>query len=170
MIQKSENYQAPEKKIVRVFLRHMKEATFTCPKCNYLVVKDLSKLVPFQSAIRINCKCKCGHSFRTLVERRQYFRQSVNLVGMCFYRDGEGNLKEELIKIIDISKSGLQISINRESVFKMGDRLTVEFRLDDIERSAIREEGTVKRIRSKNVGMQFDTIDLYGKLANYLFR
>jgi hypothetical protein len=54
--------------------------------------------------------------------------------------------------------------------FKVGDKLTIEFTLDDEEHSKIREEGTVRRIQSNIVAMKFTTTDHYGKLGRHLFR
>ena len=54
--------------------------------------------------------------------------------------------------------------------FQVGDNLTIEFTLDDEERSQIREAGIVQRIQSNTVGLDFKTTDHYGKLGRYLFR
>jgi hypothetical protein len=54
--------------------------------------------------------------------------------------------------------------------FDVGDKLTIEFTLDDEEHSLIREAGIVQRIQSNIVGLDFKTTDHYGKLGRYLFQ
>jgi hypothetical protein len=105
-----------------------------------------------------------------LLERRRHFRKSVNLVGMFFFQGSKGNPIKGLIKIRNISQSGIQFSINSMPEFEVGDKLTIEFTLDDEEHSLVREAGIVQRIRSNIVGLDFNTTDHYGKLGRYLFQ
>jgi hypothetical protein len=148
--------------LIRVFLNDQKDGTFICPACNNGAIKHLGKFSNSKKAIRLKCKCKCGHVYRVLVERRRFFRKPVNLVGTYYYSKGENNRMKGPIKIMDISQSGLQFSLNSRPEFKVGDRIIVEFRMDDRERSKIREMGTVKDIRSNKVGLQFDSSNLNG--------
>jgi ribosomal protein L19 len=75
-----------------------------------------------------------------------------------------------LARIRDISQSGIQFSVNSMPDFEIGDKLIIEFTLDDKEHSRIREEGIVRRIQSNIIGLTFQTTDRYGKLGQYLFR
>jgi hypothetical protein len=159
-----------EKREARVFINDRGEATFICTACNKGVIRDLSDFIHTRSAVRLKCKCSCGNVYRVLVERRHHFRKSVNLLGVLFYAGGKCGQVKGLIKIRDISQSGIQFSINSMPEFKMGDKLTIEFTLDDEEHSKIREEGTVRRIQSNIVALKFNTTDHYGKLGRYLFR
>lgn len=154
----------------RVFVNDKGEGTFICPACNRGVIRDLSDYTEIPSALRLKCKCSCGHVYRVLVERRNHFRKPVNLMGRFIF---EGNRKAPLrglLRIQNISQSGIQFSINTEPEFKVGDKLMIEFTLDDREQSQIREEGIVRRIKNNIVGLAFNTTDHYGRLGQYLFR
>jgi hypothetical protein len=94
----------------------------------------------------------------------------VNLVGTYVFQDVKGDPVKGLIRIRDISQSGVQFSVNSMPEFKVGDRLTIEFTLNDEDRSQIREAGIVQRIHSNIVGLDFKTTDHYGKLGRFLFR
>ena len=155
---------------IHVFLNEQKQGTFLCRRCGTGVTKDLSKIVQVQKAIRIKCKCKCGHVFRVLVERRRNYRKSVDLLGMCTYLNKYGNPQRSLIKILDISTTGLQFSMNSLPGFKVGDKITVEFKLDDREHTQIKENGVVSRILSQKVGLQFLFGERPRKLTLYLMR
>lgn len=157
-----------ENDIIRVVLNDQKEGLFFCPACRNCICKDLSKVANIKTAIRIKCKCKCGHVFRAMIERRQSFRKSVTLVGMCLYLDGHGKTNKQLIKILDISMTGLQFSVNSLPKFKVGDTAIVDFRLDDTERTKIQEKVAILRISSKRVGLKFESKGLIGKLGLYL--
>ena len=159
-----------EKKEHRIFINDRGEGTFICPACNNGVIRDLSQFSQAQEAVRLKCKCSCGNDYRVLLERRRHFRKSVNLVGMFFFQGSKGNPIKGLIKIRNISQSGIQFSINSMPEFEVGDKLTIEFTLDDEEHSQVREAGIVKRIRSNIVGLDFNTTDHYGKLGRYLFQ
>lgn len=157
----------PEK---RVFVNDKGDATFICPACNKGVIRDMSDFTHIESAVRLKCKCSCGHVYRVLVERRRHFRKPVNLMGRFFFQGPKGKPGRGLIRVRNISQSGIQFSINTEPEFKVGDKLTIEFTLDDGERSQIREEGVVRRIKGNVIGLAFHTTDHYGQLGKYLFR
>ena len=160
--------QAKDSDFIRVFLNDKEDGTFICPACNNGVIKHLGKFSKSQTAVWLKCRCKCGHVYRALVERRRFFRKPVNLVGTYYYNEGENNPRKGPIKILDISQSGLQFSLNSMPEFKVGDRIVIEFRMDDRERSQIREMGTVKDMRSNKVGLQFDSVDPNDGLGLYL--
>ena len=160
--------EADEKPMNWVVLNDQKEGMFFCPSCKSYVIKDLSKVANVKTVIRIKCKCKCGHVFQAMVERRQSFRKSVNLVGMCLYLDDQGQANKQLIKILDVSITGLQFSVNDSPEFKVGDTVIVNFKLDDRERTEIQEKAIVLRIGSRTVGLKFDSTGLIKSLGLYL--
>jgi hypothetical protein len=162
--------RSSEKKEHRIFINDRGEGTFICPACQKGVIRDLSQFSEVQAAVRLKCKCSCGNDYRVLLERRRHFRKSVNLVGMFFYQGDNGNPSKGLIKIRNISQSGIQFSVNSIPEFEVGDKLTIEFTLDDLEHSQVREAGIVQRIQSNIVGLDFETTDHYGKLGRYLFQ
>jgi hypothetical protein len=162
--------QPAEKTFSRVFLNDREEGTFTCPACSKGVIRNLSAFAQTRTAIRLKCKCSCGNVYRVLVERRRHFRKPVNLMGIFFFQGAKDRPTKGLARIRDISQSGIQFSINSMPDFEIGDKLIIEFTLDDKEHSRIREEGIVRRIQSNIIGLTFQTTDRYGKLGQYLFR
>ena len=131
----------------RIFINDRGEGTFICPACNKGVIKDLSQFSEIQKAVRLKCKCSCGNAYRVLLERRRHFRKSVNLVGMYVFQGGKGTPIKGLIKIRDISQSGIQFLVNSIPEFQVGDNLTIEFTLDDEEHSQIRPAHPIQHSR-----------------------
>ena len=110
-----------DKKENRVFINDRGEGTFICPACNNGVIRDLSQFAQAKTAIRLKCKCSCGNVYRVLLERRHHFRKPVNLVGMLLFKGRKGNPTKGLIKIRNISQSGIQFSVNSMPEFEVGD-------------------------------------------------
>ena len=153
-----------------VLLNEKNEATFICKNCGTGVTRDLSRVIHAQTAIRVKCKCKCGDVFRVLVERRCDFRKIVNLLGMCHYLNDSNLTQKRLIKVLDISHTGLQFSIYGLPEFKLRDKIIVQVRLDDRENTEMKGRGIVRRIRSNSVGIEFISIGRPGKLSSYLLQ
>lgn len=161
----------PAQKVLRVYVNDRKQGTFLCPVCEKAVVRDMSEFSRVRSAVRIKCRCSCGHVYRVQLERRRHFRKSANLMGMYLFKGGaDGRPAKGMIRVQDISQSGAQFTVNSIPAFTIGDPLTIEFTLDDKECSQIREDGIVRRIQANTVGLEFKTTDRYGRLGQYLFR
>ena len=162
---------SPPQPVTRVYVNDRREGTFICPACERAVVRNVSEFSRLRSAVRIKCRCSCGHLYRVQLERRRHFRKSANLMGMYLFKGGpDGRPAKGLIRVRNISQSGVQFTVNSIPAFTIGDPLTIEFTLDDKERSQIREDGIVRRIQANAVGLEFKTTDRYGRLGQYLFR
>lgn len=149
----------------RVFINSQNIATFICPKCKKSRNADVSKLSRLNSAININCKCKCGHTFLTTLERRRFFRKDIELPGMFYL--GKDNLKLS-VTITDISRSGLKIRLNTSHTFEPGDELLIEFILDDPEKSKISKKIIIRSVKGIDLGVEFKSPEHYDKLGSYL--
>jgi hypothetical protein len=160
--------ESDERDIIRVVLNDEKEGMFICTNCKKFIIKDLKKFDNANNSNRLKVKCKCGHVFRAMVERRHSLRKSVNLVGRCLYIDNFRKANKQIIKIRDISMTGLQYSVNNFPEYRVGDTIVVDFRLDNRERTKIQEKAEVKYICSEKVGIQFEEKNLIGKLGIYL--
>jgi hypothetical protein len=153
---------------IQVILNDRKEGLFVCPACNNGVTKDLSHVACAQRVIQISCRCKCGHVYKVSVERRSIIREAVNFSGTCQYHTTMGELKIVLIKIHDISMSGIQFTVNTLPDLKVDDSIIVSFNLDDWDRSKVCETGIIRWIQENKVGLEFDSVERFGKLGLYL--
>jgi c-di-GMP-binding flagellar brake protein YcgR len=149
----------------KVFINSQNIATFICPICKKSRSADVSKLSKADSAININCKCNCGHTFYTTLERRRFFRKDIELSGMFYL--GTDYMKLS-VTIIDISRSGLKIKLNTSHSFQIGDEILVEFILDDAEKSVVSKKIIVKSINGAILGVEFKSPEHYDKLGSYL--
>lgn len=140
----------------KVYVSADSTATFVCPKCSRSRTEDVSLYLEADREIKAKIRCKCGHRFETLVDRRKNYRKITNLVGV-YLIDEKGVTGQMTVK--DISRGGLKFQINTQPAFKIGARILVEFRLDDRYKTAISKSVIIKSLKDGLVGTQFISID-----------
>jgi hypothetical protein len=59
------------------------------------------------------------------------------------------------MQVVDISSNGLKLKLSVERKFDNGDRLRVEFHLDDKRRTLVRKEVIVRNVFKNSVGTSF---------------
>lgn len=96
------------------------------------------------------------------MERRRHYRKLVNFRGRYHYsnpvelEEGAGKfIGKGKMNILDVSAWGLKMKLKKKETLKLNDQLSVEFHLDDKQRTMIRERATVKNINEKVVGGAF---------------
>ena len=133
--------------------------TFTCPQCEYARVVNVAEHEELETVDRVKVKCKrCGHRYRVTIERRGQYRKVVNLPGTYTLMVDGRPADKGYVKVIDLSRSGLKIQLNDNPAFTVGDRLMIEFHLDDANRSLIRKEVEVKKIFGHELGVAFTSV------------
>ena len=149
----------------KVFVTEKNIATFICPECKKSMTMDVSKYKNLEKASKVKCKCTCGHSYLVVVERREAKRKRINItaiyvniissVGTQFCEEvGRG-----VIKITDISDTGMMIEFNSEHNFTTKDRLIIEFNLNDKKRTLIKKEVEIKNLSDLKAGVAFCSKD-----------
>jgi hypothetical protein len=148
-----------------VFVNSENKAVFTCPKCTKAKTVDISNLVNEKKDIKV--KCSCGHVYPVVLERRKFYRKKTSLPGIFIL---EQNDKEYAMTVTNISRFGLEFNSSESEKLNVGDRIGVEFRLDDKSRSLIRKKIIIRKIEEKTAGAEFCFPDEYDKaLGFYLF-
>jgi hypothetical protein len=118
-----------------------------------------------QTAVRVKCKCPCGHTYSALLERRKHIRKNLHLEGRYVNKNGGGKGKME---VLDLSRSGLKMKLDMETGVKVGDILRLQFTLDDKQNSEVTKEVTVRSKSGLLLGTEFLSLDHYDKLGSYL--
>jgi predicted RNA-binding Zn-ribbon protein involved in translation (DUF1610 family) len=149
----------------KAFIAKDNTATFVCPECQKSKTADVSKYKHIEKAVRVKFKCPCGHSYSVLLERRKHIRKHLNLSGMFI---NKRNSKKGNITITDLSRSGLRLKLNFSQDLKPGDKLDLEFTLDDKVRSLVKKEVVVRSVNDLSVGVEFIHSEHFDKLGPYL--
>ncbi len=149
----------------KVFVSEKNIATFICPECKKSMTMDISKYKNIEQSSKVKCKCTCGHSYSVIMERRwdkrkrtaitAIYTNIISSIGTQFCEEvGRG-----VIKITDISNTGMMIEFNSEHTFTTKDRLIIEFNLDDKKRTLIKKEVEIKNLSGLKAGVAFCTKD-----------
>ncbi len=150
--------------VQKVFVNKDQMASFTCPKCKKVKRMDVSKFCGNEKEVRLNFKCKCTHSFPVVLERRQYIRKPVCLLGNVV-RDR----KKYAMKVEDLSRYGMRIRLLDKNVpVTVDEVLEIEFNLDDANKTLVNKEVIIQTVMPKNLGVKFKSTDHYDKFGKYL--
>jgi hypothetical protein len=154
----------------KIFMTEQGMATISCPECQNTVTKCIGEHELIDKVKKINCSCSCGHSFKVIIEKRQFFRKGTHFSGKYKYCLSDGSEKYGLLYVLDVSQSGLRFKINIEPVFNVGDQIWVEFYIDKEGNRLVRKEGIIRGIRGQNIGMEFLTTEHYDEFGKLLLR
>jgi predicted oxidoreductase len=149
----------------KIFLKDNGEASFVCSACGRTSKRNMEKFLNIDSPLKIKCQCKCGHSYSAQIERRQYIRKKTKLSGKFLTPD---QAKKGLMSVVDMSQTGLKMFLNVAPEFNRGEKLMVQFNLDNRQRDLVSREVLVRNIKGKEVGVEFLSPEHYDKLGKYL--
>jgi hypothetical protein len=134
-------------------------AAFDCPSCQRSKSINMSKQLLAESfePIEIQYECQCGAAYTVTLERRKHHRKETRLSGIYTHMVGKRKLNKGIMTVVDVSRSGLKLkfNLNVNQYFSMGDRLYVEFHLDNDAHTLIQKEVTIKGIADNTIGVEF---------------
>jgi hypothetical protein len=113
----------------KVFMESDNRVLFVCPRCDSAQRRDVSAYRRHQRPVRLSFTCgKCGSTATVVLERRSHYRMSVGKPGA--YGPVSG-LPEGRITVLDLSRTGIRVELDRETEYGPGDRMLLEFTLPD---------------------------------------
>jgi hypothetical protein len=147
------------------------KATFVCDVCQHARVADVSRYKDIGKALTVKCKCKCGHQFEVTIEKRGSLRKPANLAGTYAHISSLGDKIEGQMTIRNLSRQGMQLELNTDHDFQVGDTLDVDFRLDDVSRSPVLKTVIVRNINGCKLGTEFSEAEAFDKMLGlYLMK
>ena len=138
-----------------VLINQDKKAKFICTACSRQWEKDVSKFYDIQKQVKIKVNCKCGNSWTCILEKRRHIRKPVSLLGAYAYTPPGRAAYKGHMEVLDISLKGMKIRLDREWQFKIGDRLEVEFRLDNKAKKLLKRVVIIRNINKRDIGVAF---------------
>ena len=154
----------------KVYITSKQMATFICPKCQKSKTVNVSKYANLDKIVRVTVTCPCGHAYTSILEKRKKYRKETNLPG-AYLRVVEGKkIGNGLMRVRDLSNTGMKLQINGEHDCTIGDVLEVEFRLDDTHRTLITKRVIIRNIMGSYIGTELAPTEAVDKaLGFYLF-
>ncbi len=140
------------------------QAAFVCDVCQHAKVVDVSRYKDIGKALTVKCRCKCGHQFAVILEKRNILRKSVNFAGTYTHISLLGDKIEGHMTVRDLSRKGLQLELNTKHDFEEGDILDLDFRLNDISRSPILKSVIVRNVQGRKLGTEFSEAEAFDKM------
>ncbi|MFO7753546.1 MAG: PilZ domain-containing protein [Desulfobacteraceae bacterium] len=147
----------------KVFVNGNNVATFVCPKCGKARRKEVSRFAGLDGEVKLKARCGCGHAYPAVLERRKQARKEVNLRG-AVYDQG----KRVPVKVENLSRKGLKLKLINRTEFKVGERVRVEFTLDDASASKVIRDAVVRKKCPGTAGVEFVNSEHYDKFGAYL--
>jgi hypothetical protein len=142
----------PEGKISKTYVRPDNTAVISCPHCGLQKSVPVDSFKGSKSTVKIKCGCK--NVFTVNLEFRKRVRKRTSLRGS--YTNHSQLNKRGSITVKNISVDGLEFSSMDVQSFRVDDELTVEFTLDDEQRSEITKGVIVRDVRKSTVGCEFE--------------
>lgn len=156
----------------KIFVTSDNRATLVCNACGNRQRRDVSRFTGLQQEVRLKWRCTCGEVNRVVLERRNFIRIIVNLRGTFSFYSQDGRFSMAPMVVVNLSRGGLQFkreAYRRTHPFQEGDHLTVQFDLDDKNKSSITREVVVSTIRKDGtVGAEFLSKEHYDPLGTYI--
>ena len=128
-------------------------AQLQCLKCgnsNATVVTQYNSIE--EKAVGLHVECACDHSFTVMLDSRKYFQKKLALEGI--YRTENGLSWGKMI-VLDLSRSGMNIKLDKESDIQIDEKSMVDFYIHDNQHSFISKEVAVKSIDNLFIEAKF---------------
>ena len=141
--------------MVSALLKSDGSALVVCPGCRRqfkIKAPDSEKL---GKGYKVNGKCPCGEAFIISFDRRRHPRVGLAVSGA--YHHDKHNYRG-LITVRNISLSGIGIELNTERSMLSGDSVTLQFNLNDENKSFIDIKAIIRQKQLKTYfGLEFVT-------------
>ncbi len=147
----------------KVYINKDDSATFVCPQCQRSKTVDVSHYIKAPRPVQVKCRCTCGHAYAVLLERRRHYRKPAGLPGVYTHLTGGKQIDHGPMNVIDVSRNGLKLQLvsGAQGNFQVGEKLLVEFQLNDQTKSHLKKEVVVKTVNRQFIGTEFISNNFY---------
>jgi len=156
---------------VKAFINSENKATITCPLCQKSITKDMSRYKDADKFIKLKAHCSCGHTYAVFLERRKQYRKGVEFRGIYKHHVPHAASRNAeqwgAMTVVDISRTGIRMKLGVSPRFQVGDRISVEFRLDDANNSLIQRDVIVQNIKGFHVGAHYASPQSYDNIIGF---
>jgi hypothetical protein len=149
--------------VERFFVKPDNTVDIKCPHCRTSRTVPLTKIKDPKKVFDVKCLCK--KFFKVVLEFRKMYRKNTDLKGRYINQSQEND--EGIIIIGNISMIGLGFHTVGPHHIECNHVLTVEFRLDDDQKTFITREIVVREVQGNFVGGEFVKVDRYDKFLDY---
>ncbi|MFZ0242264.1 MAG: PilZ domain-containing protein [Desulfobacterales bacterium] len=140
----------------KVYVTSDQTITFTCPGCQQPRVVRVADHKELEKADKLRVTCRhCHHKYPVSIERRRQYRKPVDFPGSYTHYVNGKPMGRGAMRVVDLSRTGLKLKMNDKGGFGQGDKLQLQFYLDDANHSLIKKEVDVKKVFGTELGVAF---------------
>jgi hypothetical protein len=151
--------------ITKLFVEKKETIKIICPDCKCSRIVDVSEYKNLAKAVKVRIKCKCGYAHVALLERRDRFRKPTKLKGSYLPNLVVTKIDRKEIEVINLSANGIRFKFvdNSKYKFRQGDKLLVEFSLNEMPNSLFRKEVIIKSFKEPFISAEFEDKNFFNK-------
>jgi hypothetical protein len=130
---------------------------FICPACGFAKSVNVEGILQKSKDACVRIRCRCRKLQKVLLDRRGDRRKPVEAQGLYFFTPPGSPISEGEIFVKDLSHAGLGFKLqgDAESLFGVGDMLSVQFKLFATSGFLVKKEAIVKRISDHRINAAF---------------
>ncbi len=151
----------------KIVIDSLDTATITCPGCNRKKTLLLSQYRIEKPVTRIRYRCGCKETFCAVLERRGLCAREMHLAGTCTSRGEKPWSGRMTVKRLNARGVTLMLNIRQKVV--AGNRLLLEFVLDDAKQSIVKKQVVVTATDGPYISAVFLSQEHFDNLGPYLF-
>jgi hypothetical protein len=136
----------------KVYVNEAFDGIVICPQCEKRKRANFSAYRGHGSRT-LKVKCTCETQFQISIDFRRAYRKKTDFPGMytrLSYKKDKGDMH-----ILNLSANGIGFRTTNLSVLSIGDKIRMQFTLDDQKQSEIEIEGVVRNVDGNYVGCEF---------------
>ncbi|MDI6795876.1 MAG: PilZ domain-containing protein [Desulfatibacillaceae bacterium] len=137
--------------IVKAYVNPDFTALLVCPHCGMSRSTNVEKYAENKDPLRV--KCRCAVIYGVNLEFRRQYRKKTNLPGRYTIM-GPPNRIGPMI-VVNVSMGGIGFVTKGINPLKVGDKVEVDFKLDDVNQSQVKRNAVVRVVDESFVGVQF---------------
>ncbi|WP_041273004.1 hypothetical protein [Desulforapulum autotrophicum] len=151
----------------KIVIDNLDTATLICPGCNRKRTLLLTQYKIEKPVTRIRYRCGCKETFYAVLERKGQTAREMNLVGTCTSREEKHWSGRMTVK--RLNAKGVTLMLNIRQKIMAGNKLLLEFVLDDAKQSIVKKQVVVTATDGSYVSAVFLSQEHFDNLGPYLF-
>ena len=133
-------------------------APFLCPQCGDSRKRSMEKYRDVTGLVEMSCPC--GYVSVVKLEFRKFFRKDTELEGLYYRTFPEGHWGKMIVR--NLSMMGCRFEMVRREPLARGEKIKLQFTLDNPRSSLIRKNAVVSEVGGNQVGCKF--VDIPGSI------
>lgn len=134
----------------RVYPDEHGQSVIICPQCMSHTPIDAKPYMDSHKALKVGCRC--GHKFPVVFDARRFYRKALHLPGQYTKLPTDD---PELVTIEDLSYTGARFRTRASHKIEVDEVLTIDFELDNWQRSHIVKTVRVMYVLGRVIGADF---------------